>query len=150
MARFKISPLSLIAFTLSGVLLLMVQFGFISPIGWIVIPYSEFIWLFWISAILFIASTANLVVRIPSYTKWSEGYSGTITRTVRIAGKQKDYFIQGAGDAPIKAVLLDDWPFSEQDQNSKWHVVDNLGNDVTNAPLSSLEEIATVIIEEDT
>jgi len=148
--KLKINPLSLIAFTLSGVLLLMVQLGFISPTGLIVIPYSQFIWLFWISVILFIVSTANLVARIPSHVKWSEGYGGTITRTVRIAGKQKDYFIQGADDAPIRAVLLDDWPFSEQDPDSKWHVVDKLGNDVTNAPLSSLEDAAMVIIEEDT
>ena len=128
----------------------MVQFGVISPIGLIEISSSQYIWLFWVSVIFFIISTANLVARIPRHAKWSQGYSGTITRTVKIADKQKDYFIQGAVDTPIKEVLLDNWPFDEQDPDSKWHVVDNRGNDVTNAPLSSLDGTATVVVEEDT
>lgn len=132
---------------MSGILLLIVQFGAISPGGLIDITILQYTWLFWLSFVFFIISTANLVVRIPTHTKWSTGYSGTIARTVKIAGKQKDYFIEGAGDTPIKEVLLEKWPFSEHDKDSKWHVVDKIGNDVTNAPLSSLEETATVIIE---
>ena len=128
----------------------MVQFGVISPIGLIEIPYSQFIWLFWFSVVFFVVSTANLVARIPAHTKWSEGYSGTITRTVKIADKQKDYFIHGAGDTPIREALLDDWPFDEEDSDTKWHVVDIRGNDITNVPLSSLDGTATVIIDEDT
>ncbi len=150
MVKLKINPLSLVVFTLSGVLLLMVQFAVISPIGLIEIPYSTYIWLFWFSFVFFIVSTANLVARIPRHAKWSEGYSGTITRTVKIRDKQKDYFIRGAGDTPIREALLDDWPFDEQDSDSKWYVVDDRGNDITNAPLSSLEGTATVIIEEST
>ena len=125
----------------------MVQFGAISSGGIINITIFQYIWLFWLSVIFFIISTANLVVRIPKHAKWSTGYRGTITRTVKIAGEQKDYFIRGSGDTPIGKVVLDNWPFDEQDSDSKWHVVDKLGNDVTNAPLSSLEETATVIIE---
>ena len=106
MAKIKITPISLIAFTLSGILLLMVQFGVISPIGLIVIPYSQYIWLFWFSVIFFIASVANLVVRIPAHTKWAMGYTGTIARTVKIAGKQKDYFIEGAGATPVSYTHL--------------------------------------------
>ena len=127
----------------------MVQFGVISPIGLIVIPYSQYIWLFWFSVIFFIASVANLVVRIPAHTKWAMGYTGTIARTVKIAGKQKDYFIEGAGATPIKEVLLENWPFSDHDKDSKWYVVDELGNNVTNNPLSSLNGPAIVTIEED-
>ena len=150
LVKTRINPLFLIAFALSGLLLLMVQFGVISPVGIIEISYSQYIWVFWFSVIFFIVSTANLVARIPRHAKWSQGYSGTINRTVRIADKQKDYFIRGAVDTPIKEVLLDNWPFDEQDPDSKWHVVDNRGNDVTNAPLSSLDGTATVVIEEDT
>jgi hypothetical protein len=128
----------------------MVQFGVLSPNGLIEISYSQYIWVFWVSVIFFIISAANLVARIPRHAKWSEGYTGTITRTVKIADKQKDYFIQGAVDTPIKKVLLDNWPFDEQDPDSKWHVVDNRGNDVVNAPLSSLDGTAIVIFEEDT
>jgi hypothetical protein len=150
LVKSKINPLSLVAFTLSGVLLLMVQLGYISPNGLIAIPISQYIWLFWFSVVFFIISMANLVARIPQHAKWSEGYSGTITRTVKIAGEQKDYFIQGAGDTPIKEVLLEDWPFDEQDSDSKWHVVDNRGNDVTNVPLDSLDGTSTIVVEEDT
>ena len=128
----------------------MVQFGVISPIGLIEVPYSQYIWLFWISVIFFIGSTANLVVRISSHAKWGTGYTGTITRTAKIAGEQKDYFIEGAGETSIKEVLLDNWPFDVQDPDSKWHVVDKLGNTVTNNPLSSLDGTAIVVIEEET
>ena len=128
----------------------MVQFGVISPFGLVEISYIQYVWVFWVSVIFFIISTVNLVARIPRHAKWSQGYSGTITRTVKIADKQNDYFIRGAVDTPIKEVLLDNWPFDEQDPDSKWHVVDNRGNDVTNAPLSSLDGTATVVIEEDT
>ncbi|MBE0526404.1 MAG: hypothetical protein IH631_05640 [Candidatus Thorarchaeota archaeon] len=78
------------------------------------------------------------------------GYTGTIARTAKIAGNPKDYFIKGVGDTPIREVLLENWPFSEHDKDSKWYVVDELGNTVTNSPLSSLDSIATVTIEEDT
>ena len=150
LSKWKSNPVSLIAFTLSGVLVLMVQFGAISPSGLIVISLSQFIWVFWFSVIFFIVSTANLVARIPRHAKWSQGYSGTITRTVKIADKQKEYFIRGVADTPIKEVLLDNWPFDDRDPDSKWHVIDNHGNNVTNAPLSSLDGTATVVIEEDT
>ncbi|TFH05723.1 MAG: hypothetical protein E4H14_12180 [Candidatus Thorarchaeota archaeon] len=73
MTKLKINPISLIAFTLSSILLLMVQFGVISPIGLIEVSYSQFIWIFWISVIFFIVSVANLVVRIPSHAKWAMG-----------------------------------------------------------------------------
>ena len=150
LSKWKVNPVSLIAFTLSGVLVLMVQFGVISPSGLIVISLSQFIWVFWFSVIAFIISSVNLVLRIPSHAGWSTGFSGEIVRTVKLASENKDYFIRGKEDTSIKKALLDDWPFSEQDPDSNWHVVDELGNDVTNNPLSSLDGIATIIIEEDT
>ena len=145
----KINSLSLIAFTLCSLLLLMVQFAYISPSGIIVISYTQYTWLFWFSVLAFILSTANLVTRIPRHAKWSTGFSGEIVRTVKIAGKSKDYFIRGASDTPVKEVLLENWPFSEHDKKSTWHVVDELGNDVTSTPLNSLNGIATVVIDED-
>ncbi len=145
----KINSLSLITFTLCSILLLMVQFGVISPSGLIVISLFQYTLLFWFSIIAFISSTANLVVRIPSHAKWSTGFSGEIVRTVKIAGENKDYFIRGKGDTSIKEALLDNWPFSEQDPDSNWHVVDELGNDVTGEPLSSITGIMSVIFEEE-
>lgn len=144
----KINPLSLIAFTLCSIFLIMVQYGFISPNGIIVISSIQYTWIFWFSVIAFIVSMANLIVRIPRHAKWSTGFSGKIVRTVKIAGENKDYFIRGASDTPIKEVLLENWPFSEHDQESNWHVVDELGNDVTTEPLSALNGTATVVIDE--
>ena len=148
LSKWKINPISLIAFTLSGVLVLMVQFGVISPSGLIVISLSQYILLFWFSVLFFIVSIANLVTRIPRHAKWSTGFSGEIARTVKIAGENKDYFIRGRGDTSIKEALLENWPFSEQDPNSNWHVVDELGNDVTSKPLKSIDGTMSVIIEE--
>ncbi len=127
----------------------MVQFGVISPSGLVVISLFQYTLLFWFSVIAFIISTANLVVRIPSHAKWSTGFSGEIVRTVKIAGENKDYFIRGVGDTSISEILLDDWPFSEQDSDSNWHVVDEQGNDVTSSPLSSITGTMSVVIEED-
>lgn len=150
LSKWKISPVSLIVFTLSGVLVLMVQFGVISPSGLIVISYTQYILLFWFSVIAFISSTANLVVRIPRHARWSTGFSGEIVRTIKIAGENKDYFIRGKGDTSIKEALLENWPFSEQDSDSNWHVTDDMGNDVTSEPLSSITGTMSVVIEEDT
>ena len=149
LSKWKINPVSLIAFTLSGVLVLMVQFGVISPSGLIVISLSQYILLFWFSVLFFIVSIANLVTRIPRHAKWSTGFSGEIARTVKIAGENKDYFIRGRGDTSIKEVLLENWPFSEQDPDSNWYVVDELGNDVTSKPLKSIDGTMSVVIEED-
>ena len=148
LGKWKINPISLVAFTLSGVLLLLVQFGVISPSGLIVISLSQYILLFWFSVLFFIVSIANLVTRIPRHAKWSTGFSGEIARTVKIAGENKDYFIRGRGDTSIKEALLENWPFSEQDPDSTWYVVDELGNDVTSKPLKSIDGTMSVIIEE--
>jgi len=149
LSKWKINPVSLIAFTLSGVLVLMVQFGVISPSGLIVISLSQYILLFWFSVLFFIVSIANLVTRIPRHAKWSTGFSGEIARTVKIAGENKDYFIRGRGETSIKEALLENWPFSEQDPDSNWYVVDELGNDVTSKPLKSIDGTMSVVIEED-
>ena len=148
LSKWKINPVSLIAFTLSGVLVLMVQFGVISPSGLIVISLSQYILLFWFSVLFFIVSIANLVTRIPRHARWSTGFSGEIVRTVKIAGENKDYFIRGKGDTSIKEALLENWPFSEQDPDSNWYVVDELGNDVTSKPLKSIDGTMSVVIEE--
>ena len=149
MVKTRANPIILIAFTLSGILLLITQFGVISPFGIIEISQIQYIWLFWFSIIFFIVSTALLIVRVPRHARWSQGYSGIITRTVRIGDNQKDYFIQGEVDTPLREVLLANWPFDGQDPDSKWHVVDNRGNDITDAPLDSLDGTAIIIVEED-
>jgi hypothetical protein len=146
----KTSPVALVVFTLSAILLLMVQFGAISPTGIIPVTTFQYTVLFWVSVVFFIFSTANLVTRVPRHAKWSTGYDGTITRTVKLDGEQKDYFIEGEGETPLKDVLLSNWPFHDLDSDSSWIIRDSQGNDITNNPLSSLSGTAIVVIKEDT
>ncbi len=141
----KINSLSLIVFVLCSILLLLVQFGYISPIGVIVISPLQYVWVFWFSAIAFIVSTANLVSRIPRYARWSVGYRGEIVRTVKNTDSGKDYFIRGKEDMTLKEVLHERWPFKEKDRGSKWYIVDELGNDVTTMPLGSVNETVNII-----
>jgi hypothetical protein len=140
-----VDPLALLVWILCSLFLLFVQFGYISPLGIIVVSYPQFTMVFWISIIAFIISTANLVSKIPRYARWSLGYSGKIVRTVKSADSRKDYFIRGNDDTPLKEVLYERWPFEDKDRGSKWYVVDELGNDVTNMPLGSIDETVTVV-----
>jgi hypothetical protein len=140
-----IDPLSLFIWILCSLFLLLVQFGYISPFGIIVVPYPQFTWVFWFSVIAFILSTANLVSKIPRYARWSIGYSGEIVRTAKIADSSKDYFIRGREEASLKEVLHERWPFEEKDRGTKWYVVDELGNDVTNASLGSVDGTVTIV-----
>jgi len=120
-----------------------------SPLGYIVITIEQYEWLFWASVLALVISTVNLVARVKAHPQWKDGFSGEIVRAVRISGEDKDYFIRGTSEAPIKQVLLDDWPFSEHKHSSVWHVVDERGNDITVQPLSSIDGTASVVIEED-
>ena len=149
MARKQINLLYVIAWLFSSILLLLVQLGYISPIGFIVITQVQYVWLFWISAILFIFTTAFLVARVRSHPKWTIGFTGDIVRTVRISNQEREYFIRGKSDSPIRDVLLDAWPFSELDSNAKWYVADSHGNDITNKPFGSIDGTANIIIGDD-
>jgi hypothetical protein len=143
--KWKIDPVSLIVWIFCSIFLLLVQFGYISPYGIIVVSFPQYTWVFWISVIAFIVSTANLVSKIPRYARWSVGYSGEIVRTVKSGDSGKDYFIRGKEDTPLKEVLHKEWPFKEKDRESKWYVVDELGNDVTSMPLGSVDGIVSIV-----
>ena len=145
--KWKINALTLIVWALSSIFLLLVQFGYISSIGIIVVTPAQYVWIFWISAIAFIATTINLVARVQRHARWSIGFSGEIVRTVRIAGQDMEYFVRGKSDSRIKEVLLNNWTFIEHDYNSKWYVTDEHGNDITDRSFSSINGTASVVIE---
>lgn len=148
MTRHEINSLTLVIWVLCSIFLLLVQFGYISPIGLIVVTSEQYVWLFWFSALVFILSTANLVARIKKHPGWSEGFSGEIVRTFRVSGQEKEYLVQGKGETSIKHILSSDWPFDEYEHSSVWYVVDEQGNDITNQPLSSIDGTASVIFED--
>ena len=114
MIRHRVDLLSLVAWVLSCIPLLLVELGDISPIGIIIVTITQYEWAFWLSALTFLIFTTNLVNRVRHHRiGWHKGFSGEIVRAIRIPGKKKDYFIRGKGETRIKQVLLDDWPFSE-------------------------------------
>jgi hypothetical protein len=143
--KWKIDPLSLVLWILCSIFLLLVQFGYISPVGIIIISYEQYVWVFWISVFAFILSTGYFVSKIPRYARWSIGYTGEIIRTVRDGESGRDYFIRGKDDTPLKEVLHKRWPFEDRNRSDNWYVVDESGNDVTSLPLSSLNGTVTVL-----
>jgi hypothetical protein len=71
MVRKKPSVSSLIYFLLSSGFLLLVQFGFVSPVGLIIVTAVQYVVLFWLSIALFVSSLAILLAQYPHYAKWS-------------------------------------------------------------------------------
>lgn len=124
------------------------QFGFISPVGVVVVTVFQYNVLFWLSIALFVSSLAIFLTQYPHYAKWSMGYSGDCVRTVRRSGKKKDYFIRGKPDTPVRDVILDCWPF-DPNPNSDWHVFDSLGNEVSGHLLESISETIEVVFPPD-
>jgi hypothetical protein len=142
----KKPPISHIAFFMfSSIFLLLVQFGFIQPEGLVVITDVQYIVLFWLSIAFFVSSVAILLTQYPHYARWTMGFTGDIVRTVRLAGMRRDFFIRGAPDAKVRVVLLDTWPFETEKPNSDWHVIDSLGNDVSDQHLESITETIEVV-----
>ena len=141
-------PFSILIWFISSIFLLIIQLGYISPVGVIVVSLDQYAWLFWVSVIVFIVTTANIVTKVQRHAEWSTGFSGEIVRTVRIAGNDREYFIRGAGDSLLGEILHENWPFQEHRQQSKWYVVDERGNDVTNQLLNSLDGTASIIFED--
>jgi hypothetical protein len=149
MVRKKPSVSSLIYFLLSSGFLLLVQFGFVSPVGLIIVTAVQYVVLFWLSIALFVSSLAILLAQYPHYAKWSMGYSGDCVRTVRISGERKDHFIRGKPHATVRDVLLDDWPFDLKNPNSDWQIFDSFRNDVSNQRIESITETMEVAFPPD-
>ncbi len=149
MVRRRPSLSSIVIFLSASIFLLLVQFGYVSPVGIIIVTEIQYTVLFWLSVVYFILSIAILFRHFPRYAKWSTGYSGDSVRTVRISGKTKDYFIHGAPDATVRDVLLDVWPFDTKRLNSSWQVFNSEGNEVSDHPLESLTETIEVVFSND-
>ncbi|MBN2229053.1 MAG: hypothetical protein JW779_05620 [Candidatus Thorarchaeota archaeon] len=74
-----------------------------------------------------------------------KGYSGKITRVVKIPEARMEHFISGKPETTFGQALRDNWPFEDHDINSKWRIVTENGEDVTKNALSSHE--GTVMVE---
>ncbi len=149
MTSRKPSISAIILFLCSGIFLLVVHLGIISPSGIVYVTLIQYSWFFWLSVVFFILSIANLVRRFPQYAGWSTGYSGECVRTVKRVGTRKEHFIRGAPDALLKDVLLDNWPFESKEASSKWQVVDTLRNDVSTKTLESILDTVEVIFSDE-
>ena len=149
MVKKRPSVSSVAFFLFSSIFLLLVQFGVVSPRGLVFVTDIQYILLFWLSIVFFVATLALLLSQYPHYARWSIGYSGDSVRTVRLSGKRKDFFIRGAPDAKVRDVLLDTWPFETEKPNSDWQVIDSLGNEVSDQHLETITETIEVVIPPD-
>ena len=74
-----------------------------------------------------------------------KGYKDKITRVVRIPGA-REYFISGKPESTFEKALRDNWPFEDHDiEKSKFRIMSDKGEDVTNHTLESHE--GTVMVE---
>ncbi|MFX1481730.1 MAG: hypothetical protein ACFFCP_00925 [Promethearchaeota archaeon] len=145
MAVKKLSASSIVFFLSAGIFLLLIQFGFISPMGYVKVTYFQYTLLFWLSIIAFILSIADLFRRFPQYAKWSTGYSGYCVRTARISGIKRDYFIRGSPGTTVREAILDEWPFESEKKKSDWQVFDEEGNDISNLHLEETPDNMIVL-----
>jgi hypothetical protein len=75
-----------------------------------------------------------------------KGYSGRITRVVKLPGARTEHFINGTPETTFEQALRDNWPFEDHDaKKSKLRIVTDTGEDVTKSKLSSHE--GTVMVE---
>jgi hypothetical protein len=74
-----------------------------------------------------------------------KGYSGKITRVVKIPKARMEYFISGTPDTTFEEALHDNWPFEDRDSKSKLRIMTDKGVDITKSALSSHE--GTVLVE---
>ena len=74
-----------------------------------------------------------------------KGYSGSITRVIKIKGERMEYFISGSPETTFEQAMRDNWPFEEHDSKSKFRIVTDKDVDVTKIPLSDHE--GTVLLE---
>lgn len=74
-----------------------------------------------------------------------KGYSGKITRVVKIPEARMEHFISGKPDTTFEEALRDNWPFEDRDNKSKFRIMTDKGVDVTKNTLSSHE--GTVLVE---
>jgi hypothetical protein len=66
-------------------------------------------------------------------------------RVVRDGPSGESYIITGTEKTTYKEALLNNWPFNKRDKNSKWHVDDDKGNDITYRFLSEIDCIADIV-----
>lgn len=102
----------------------------------------------WASIVLMLAGIINIFWRIEGYAPIVKEPDGFVTRAVRGSNHTEEYFVRGRSGESLKTALVRDWPFKKRDPNAEWHALDQLGNDVTESPLESIEGQPSIVFHE--
>lgn len=68
-------------------------------------------------------------------------------RVVKDGFEGKEIIISGKHETTFRDACLKNWDFRRTDKDSKWFIVDDSGNDITNLSLISYEGIGIMIAE---
>ncbi|MFW9768662.1 MAG: hypothetical protein ACFFF9_17210 [Candidatus Thorarchaeota archaeon] len=70
-----------------------------------------------------------------------------VSRVVRDSERGTELIVKADPYATIRETLEDDWPFKKK-KSSRWYLLDERGNDVTDRPISDWDGIAVIYFEE--
>ncbi len=71
----------------------------------------------------------------------------TLNRVVVDRIADEEMLIHGKADTTFREAALEYWGFSRIDRDSRWIILDDAGNDITDSPLSSFAGIAAIAAE---
>jgi len=72
---------------------------------------------------------------------------GVLNRVVRDDESGAEFIIRAQPDTSIREILESDWPF-KQKKSRRWYLMDQVGNDVTDRPISDWDGIAIIHFED--
>ena len=72
---------------------------------------------------------------------------GVLNRVVRDDESGAEFIIRAQPDASIREILERNWPF-RQKKSRRWYLKDQIGNDVTDRPISDWDGIAVIHFED--
>ncbi|MFW9927464.1 MAG: hypothetical protein ACFFDM_11990 [Candidatus Thorarchaeota archaeon] len=77
--------------------------------------------------------------------KYADRDPTVFTRAVKDGVEGIEYLIRGPASSSFRNACLENWQFKNVNKRSSWMVVDEKGNDVTNAPLSRYDGVFTLV-----
>ena len=148
MARTKIGIGSVLFFFVPLIGYLVYFSGAFSDVGVFPLYWEVSNMILWASVVLFVAGIINICWRIEGYAPIYKEPDGFVTRAVRGSNHTEEYFVRGKPGESLKAALVRDWPFKKRDSKAEWYAFDQLGNDVTESSLESIEGQPSIVFHE--
>jgi hypothetical protein len=127
---------------------LLYFFGAFSYTGVFRIHWAVSNLILWTSVLFLIAGIINVCWRIEGYAPIYKESDGFVTRVVRVRDNMQEYYVRGRPIESLKVALVRDWPFKKKNSNAEWHALDQLGNDVTDSSLESIDGQTLIVFSE--